>query len=335
MIMLSVAILFLLLQNTIKYKNGDIIYFLIIEITILIIGLLIEYTKHIKYFNELIFSIKHMNDLQDIVIMDSSVTIEQKLVINLINTQNSIYLNKIEKSHRQQDFRNHFTLQWVHQMKTPISIIDLHLQEVLQEKRIIDPEIFDSIREELYKVDSGLRMMLDTARLDKFEIDVQISSIPIHKLILDIVNEHKELCIKYDVSPYIKGQAWIETDKKWFNVLINQFISNSIKYSKNKPGIKKILFEIITMPDNKIKLYIKDEGIGILESDIPRIFDPFFTGENGRTIGESTGMGLYLVKQICDRLGYKITVDSKKNIGTSFAIHLDNQDIYQAILSSY
>ncbi|KAF6626196.1 sensor histidine kinase [Paenibacillus sp. DRB1-1] len=333
--MLMVAIIFLILQNTIDYKNGDIVYFLIIEMTILITGLIADYAKHIKYSNQLISTIKHMDELHDIALIDSPVTTEQKLVVTLLKKQNSTYLNKTEKSCRQQEFRNHFTLQWVHHMKTPISIIDLHLQEVSQENNTIDSETLESIKEELYKVESGLKMMLDTARLDKFEIDLQISRLPLHELIRNIINEHKELCIRYAISPHIEGEAWIETDKKWFNVVINQFISNSIKYSKNKSGAKSVLFKIGTQPDGTVTICVKDEGIGILESDIPRIFDPFFTGENGRITGESTGMGLYLVKQICDRLGYKVSVSSEKNIGTSFIIHLNNQNIYQTIMSDY
>ena len=108
------------------------------------------------------------------------------------------------------------------------------------------------------------------------------------------------------------------TDSKWATFIINQIIQNSIKYSKKED--KKIQLYAISKRENVV-LYIKDNGIGIKKGEITRVFEKGFTGENGRTINKkSTGIGLYLCKKLCDKLGLGIELNSEKDIGTEVRI---------------
>ncbi|MDU7252757.1 MAG: ATP-binding protein, partial [Clostridium sp.] len=109
----------------------------------------------------------------------------------------------------------------------------------------------------------------------------------------------------------------VYSDVKWMKFVLEQLIVNGVKYSKDK-GEELIIRAYDD--ENVVKLSIIDKGVGIPKKDIKRVFDPFFTGENGRNFGESTGMGLHISKRICDNLGHNIFIDSKISEGTTVSI---------------
>jgi signal transduction histidine kinase len=213
--------------------------------------------------------------------------------------------------------RSIFINQWVHQMKTPVSVIDLITQEKL------DPD-FRSIREENDRIKEGLKTVLYTVRLDHFESDFVVESVALRTAILEVVNDCKRLFIRSKLYPQVEiaEETIIKTDKKWFQFAIGQLITNAAKYSPT-PG-SKVIIKAISLRQN-LSLTIADQGIGIESSDLPRVFNPFFTGENGRNYGQSTGMGLYLVKEICTHLGYTITITSTVGAGTTVCIAIPHQ----------
>ena len=118
---------------------------------------------------------------------------------------------------------------------------------------------------------------------------------------------------------YVTINKRIITDKKWFSLIIEQLLSNALKYTKN--GSIKIYFS------NDNTLCIEDTGIGIKPEDIPRIFDKGYTGYNGHNIRHSSGIGLYICKRICNDLKIKINVKSQYNVGTSIYLTFDQQKI--------
>lgn len=171
-------------------------------------------------------------------------------------------------------------------------------------------------------------MLLNTARLEKFEMDFHLKKTSLNHVIRDVLIAHKRLCIRHNVIPQIHGEVWTETDEKWMTVVLNQIVSNAIKNCKNKKGVKNLIFHLEQNTDTSSKLSITDEGRGIAPHDIPRIFDPFFTGENGRSAGESTGMGLYLATQVCSKFGRELSVSSEFGIGTTFTITFQSHGIH-------
>lgn len=333
MLIICLLIILLLLERE-RYPGfielSTVYYFILLALFLLGMWLAIDYIRQRHYYRQLQEASERADDLQAASLVQSAVTLEQKLVIRLLEEQHRAYLNELGKYRRQQEQHNHFVLQWVHHMKTPVSVIDLLAQEALQQPPADDDahkQLMDSMQEESDRLTRGLEMMLYTARLDKFEIDLHIKRLPLHELIRTAINAHKRLWIRHSIFPRIEGELWVETDEKWMTFVLNQFISNAIKYSKSKPGTKSLLFRLEAIVDGG-RMKVSDQGIGIATHELPRIFDPFFTGENGRAEGESTGMGLYLAKQVCGRLGHSLTVSSAIGEGTTFAIMYEPQGIH-------
>lgn len=220
--------------------------------------------------------------------------------------------------HRQLQFVN----QWVHQMKTPISVINLLLQE--------DGELDKrSVREEMDKIQRGLDIVLLNARLETFEEDMQIERVGLKSLVQQIVTDHKRLFITNGVFPVISidDSLVVATDAKWMKIVIGQFITNAVKYTFEKG---KRLYLSTKQTAIGFELTIRDEGVGIPASDLKRVTKAFFTGENGRLTGESTGMGLYIADEICLKLGHPLTIESEVGQGTSVKILFTNGEIGEA-----
>ncbi|MBW7455723.1 hypothetical protein K0U00_16980 [Paenibacillus sepulcri] len=199
----------------------------------------------------------------------------------------------------------------------------LHTQEMR--------ELLDSLHEETQRIENALEMMLHTARLEKFELDLTSQRVDLMQLAREVVNEHKKVWIRSSIFPKIitDGSSMVvKTDEKWLRFVLNQLLSNAIKYTRANQGrgARKLLITL-EKEGHGCRLCIADEGIGIPEQDLPRVFDPFFTGENGRLVAEATGMGLYLIQQVCARLGHRITVESRQGEGTAVTIRFDNHSL--------
>ncbi len=236
-----------------------------------------------------------------------------KNLSNVLNQQYNQYKlniqeqNKIHKEHL--TFINH----WVHQMKTPVSVINLLLQEYECE------DISSNIQQELDKIDKGLNMAMYFARLNDFQKDFSVEKVNLYNEVVGLINKERRLFIKNRIIPKVElnKDLIVYSDRKWIRFIIEQIIINGVKYSKNYGRY----LTIKNREDDKyIIVDIIDEGIGISKKDIKRVFEPFFTGENGRNFGESTGMGLYIVKTVCNNLGHKVEIKSKVEKGTQVSI---------------
>ncbi|MBB6637653.1 sensor histidine kinase [Cohnella thailandensis] len=206
-----------------------------------------------------------------------------------------------------------FMNQWVHQMKTPLAVIHLTVQNR-------EEPSFASIGEEAERLEQGLEKVLYAARLEAFEQDFQAERVNLRELAAGAINEHKRLFIRSEVYPdnQVDPELWVETDAKWMRFVLNQIVSNAIKYSAGSRT--KVTFEAKADGGGNVTLEIRDRGVGIPLSDRKRVFQPFFTGENGRQFRESTGMGLYLAKKICDQLQHPIGLESAVGEGTVLRI---------------
>ncbi|MBV7508746.1 sensor histidine kinase [Bacillus sp. sid0103] len=230
-------------------------------------------------------------------------------------------LLKSQFQHYKKDLHNYkykleghiqFINQWVHQMKTPLSVIHLIVQDE-------DDPRFNAIGDELDRLKKGLDMVLYTARLDTFERDFYVETLDLQTVVRSVTSSQKRLFIRKKVFPLINmdGDLSIASDEKWLSFVITQLMTNAIRYTIEEN--RKIYFNGYKR-GIKIVLEIRDEGVGIPQSDLPRVFNPYFTGENGRNFQESTGMGLHLAKQICQKLGHHIEIESNLNQGTTVRI---------------
>lgn len=249
-------------------------------------------------------------------------TTEQRQSTVFMRDLYGLYQNEVQSLYASQHRQLQFVNQWVHQMKTPISVINLLLQE--------DGELDKrSIREEVDKIQRGLDVVLVNARLETFEEDMQIERVGLKSLIQQIVTDHKRLFITNGVFPVISidESLVVATDAKWMKIVIGQFITNAVKYTFEKG---KRVYLTAEQNEKGFELTIRDEGVGIPASDLKRVTKAFFTGENGRLNGESTGMGLYIADEVCSKLGHPLTIESEVGQGTSVKILFTNGEIGEA-----
>ena len=216
-----------------------------------------------------------------------------------------------------QDFKEYIEM-WIHEAKLPLASLNLivHNHKELSDKKIT---------EQLKRLDDDIEQVLYYVRSENAEKDYLIKETEIAKVISNVAIKNKDILLENNIDFEVEvGNTKVLTDSKWLEFIVNQIVSNSIKYIRNDV---EHLIKITTEENNKnVILKIYDNGIGISKSDIPKVFDKTFTGNNGRKIETSTGMGLYIAKQLCKKIGHKITIDSKENEYTEVSILFNKDD---------
>lgn len=203
---------------------------------------------------------------------------------------------------------------WCHQIKTPIASMRLTLQNE-------DSDVARRLLSDLGRIENYVEMVLSYLRLSSDSTDYVFREVELDSIIKPAIKKFSSDFIMKKLSLDFKGTGHkVLTDEKWLSFVIEQVISNAVKYTKT--GGIKIYFE---EPD---RLCIKDTGIGIAPEDLPRIFENGYTGFNGRSDKKASGIGLYLCKKTCDRLGHKITAQSKLSEGTTIQISFGTKNIW-------
>ena len=210
------------------------------------------------------------------------------------------------------DLMDYYTL-WVHQIKTPIAASQLLVQN------IEDSDLRKQMEQELFKIDSYANLVLQYLRLESFHDDLVLKRVPLEELVKEVVRKYAIFFIQKGLTVDLHDlDVAVITDRKWLLVIIEQLLSNSLKYTS--AGGIEIYFDDQT-------LYIKDSGIGIKDSDILRVFERGFSGYNGHLTQQSSGLGLYLTKKIADQLGHQIHMTSQVGQGTTVAIHFEEKKL--------
>lgn len=200
---------------------------------------------------------------------------------------------------------------WVHEIKTPIASTKLIIENN-------ENPITDKINLEVKKVEGFIEQVLYYSRSNDVSKDYIIKAFKLRDAIMPAVKRNSRDFINKKIALNIENiDGIIFSDIKWVEFILNQIIVNAIKYSKVKGGIIKIYS---VENKNNIVLNIEDNGVGIIDRDLNRVFEKGFTGENGRTFAKSTGIGLYLCKKLCGKLGLGINIESKDNVGTKVKI---------------
>ncbi|HLR62108.1 MAG TPA: sensor histidine kinase [Lentibacillus sp.] len=231
----------------------------------------------------------------------------------LLKSQYRLYERRIGETEAQKEEHMLFIDHWVHQMKTPLSVIELTAQD-------LDEPESSNIREETERIKTGLNMVLYMARLRTIEQDFRIKPVELESLVQEVNRENKRFFIRNEVYPILEKERdgiTVETDEKWLVFIMTQLIQNAVKYSAGISG--QMVISLYERNGSAI-FEVTDSGVGIPEEDRNRIFNAFYTGENGRKYRESTGMGLFLVKEVADYLGHGIDMESTVGKGTTFRI---------------
>jgi len=231
------------------------------------------------------------------------------------------------------EFRDYIEL-WVHEVKLPISAMNLKLTNLIQKEissgdeaaseRIADYRKLLSV---LHMTQGYLEQIMYYSRLEVSSKDYHLRSNAVNDIIKEVAVKNREVIsdkgVTLDVS-LLEPDRKVVTDDKWMVFILGQIISNSLKYISDKDPV--ISLSAVSCGENKIAVKVRDNGIGIPASDIDKVFEKSFTGENGRLYSESTGMGLYIVKTLCDRLGHEVTVDSVQGEYTEVTVSININD---------
>ena len=228
---------------------------------------------------------------------------EQQAYFILMQRALRSMIEHVSESQQEKDDYKEFIEQWTHEIKVPLTSIILTCENNLDVNT-------RKILVQTKQIEDCLEQVLYYARLGNVEKDYMIKEICLEDFVNDALLRSKQLLIQNHIVIETSGLDYnVYTDSKWMIFIISQIISNSVKYKSKKPVLEITGYE----KDDTVRLEIQDNGIGIRESEISRVFQKGFTGSNGRNHKWSTGIGLYLCKGLCDTLGIDIAITSELN----------------------
>ena len=244
----------------------------------------------------MIYFITHFFTFIDDVNKTKQIEILERQIQQLKNKQNSY----------QEEIESYFLL-WVHQIKTPITASKLLLERKNEDNK-------EEVLQEIIQIDNYTNLALNYLKIMNESTDMSFKEIELDTIIQNIIKRYAMIFIHNKTKlHYEKIDSIVLTDPKWSTVMIEQILNNSLKYAKGN--------DIYIYFDQRTnELVIHDTGIGISESDLPKIFDKGYSGFNGMLDEKSSGVGLYIVRKISRRLNQKVSVDSKLNEYTIFKI---------------
>ncbi len=235
-----------------------------------------------------------------------------------------------EQMREKEDF---FAL-WAHQIKTPIAALKLLFQDE-------EPSIGDCKRE-LFKIENYVSMALNYLRFEDMSGDMVLERCQLEPLIKQVVKKFSTIFIYQHLTVELKDlDKEILTDEKWLSFVLEQVLSNALKYTKTG-GIKIFSRDIDNLDAHQeifsrkgIEIVIRDTGVGIKSEDLPRVFEKGYTGYNGRIDKKASGLGLYMCKGVCDKLGHKIRIESEVGRGTDVIITVLREKISASDVKRY
>ena len=234
---------------------------------------------------------------------------EDQVYYQLIKMAGKSMLEQIGSVRRERLEYKEYIEQWIHEIKTPITAMKL-----LCENRC--SEFTKEFLTELEKTNHFTEQALYYARSEYTEKDYSVREICLSDVIHQAIADNKYLLLRNNMKVTISNvDHTVFSDDKWVRFILNQLIVNAVKYRTEHP---ELAFNVRRQGD-QVMLDVEDNGIGIEACDLPRIFEKGFTGQNGRTTQNSTGIGLYLCKRLCDKIGIGISADSRKT-GTTLCL---------------
>lgn len=285
------------------------IYIPLIIIGLYMISIIIEYFKRKKFYDNLLKILEELDEKYLITeIIKTPNFLEGQIFKNSLEQIDKSMLENVNKyKYMTEDYKEYIEL-WIHEIKIPIATSKMVIEN---NKNVITK----SIDEELDKVENYIEQALFYARSNTVEKDYYIRKVVLKEIVNESIKKNKSSLIQEKISIDIHDlEIEVNTDNKWIVFILNQIIQNSIKYRKKENSVIEIY---ANQGKENVILYIKDNGIGIKQGEITRVFEKGFTGTNGRLSNKkSTGIGLYLCKKLCNKLGIGIELNSVQNEGT-------------------
>ena len=289
------------------------IYIPLIIMGLYMISIIIEYFKRKKFYDNLLKILEELDEKYLITeIIKTPNFLEGQILKNSLEQIDKSMLENVNKyKYMTEDYKEYIEL-WIHEIKIPIATSKMVIENNKN-------AITKSIDEELDKVENYIEQALFYARSNTVEKDYYIRKVVLKEIVNESIKKNKSSLIQEKISIDIHDlEIEVNTDNKWIVFILNQIIQNSIKYRKKENSVIEIY---ANQGKENVILYIKDNGIGIKQGEITRVFEKGFTGTNGRLSNKkSTGIGLYLCKKLCNKLGIGIELNSVQNEGTEVKI---------------
>lgn len=281
-----------------------------------------NYNRKRKFYNKLTKQLENLDKKYIITeLIEKPNFLEGQIFYNSLYEINKTMNEEIKKYKLSlEEFKEYIEI-WVHEVKLPLSSILLMTYKKDDISKVIEPT---------KRIENFVEQVLYYARSEDAEKDYIIKECDLKEIVTRVIKKNKEIFIleKIEIKLENLDNKKVLSDSKWLEFITNQIISNSLKYVDKE---KSVITITTSETEKNTVLKIQDNGIGIPKSDIKKVFDKSFTGENGRKIQTSTGMGLYIAKQLCEKLGHKIEIESEQNKYTSVFITFSKDQFYNIL----
>lgn len=283
-----------------------------------------EYVRRRKFYNELVRSLERLNQKYLVLeTLEEPNFYEGKIQYEtLYEVNKSMAENVIRYAESVNDFKEYIEM-WVHEVKLPIASLLLmcHNNRDNMERKYV---------EQIRRLDNYTDQVLYYVRSENAQEDYLFGRISLKTIVNKAAVRNKDTLLEQQIDFVVHDvDVKVLTDGKWMEFILNQIVNNSIKYQKEE-GDREIVIWVEDSPGQST-LHIRDNGIGVAERDLPRVFHKSFTGENGRKRARSTGMGLYIAKKLCDRMGHRISMESVQNEYADVQIVFYKDDYFKPV----
>lgn len=327
LMIVTMSCIHLLYMYLIGARKQDLVYAAALDAILLLITVLVGFFRYSSKVKALSNALKR--PVEEQAQLPEATDDVEMLYQRLLENQ-SIARSESESSAaiRQSQMRDYYSM-WVHQIKTPISAMKLLLEVEREElgQLICDDEQsqyllsdnMDSFEDELFRIEEYVSMALQYQRVSSTENDFVLEKVSVDGVIRDTIKKYAKIMIRRHIGINYSGTGQeVYTDGKWLAFMLEQILSNAIKYTPQG-------FVTIETAEEKDRFFItiKDTGIGIKAEDLPRVFEKGYTGYNGHADKKATGIGLYLCRQMADKLGHTIRMESEIGKGTKVWIGFD------------
>lgn len=301
--------IFLLLYHVSVFLH---IYILFAVFAAFLLGSYLEYQSKKSFYEDILGKLNQLEEKYLIVeMLNPADTMEEQLLDGILQETNKAMLEKVnEYKYIQEEYKDYIEL-WIHEIKLPIATSKMIIENNKN-------DVTMSIDEEINEIEGYTEQALFYARSNHANKDYCVTECKVKDIVNESVKRNKQTLINKKIAIQIENaDQTIYTDPKWVSFILNQIIQNSIKYRKETGA--EICFTAEEKKDSVV-LSIRDNGIGIRQGEVARVFDKGFTGSNGRIGKKSTGIGLYLCKKLCNKLGLGIELSAGENVGTEVRI---------------
>lgn len=329
LMIVTMSCIHLLYMYLIGARKQDLVYAAVLDAILLLITALIGFFRYSSKVKALSNALKRPVEEQAQL---PEATDDVEILYHRLLENQSIARSESESSAaiRQSRMRDYYSM-WVHQIKTPISAMKLLLEAEREELGLLicDEEQQASLKElsdnvasfedELFRIEEYVSMALQYQRVSSTENDFVLEKVSVDGVIRDTIKKYAKIMIRRHIGINYSGTGQeVYTDGKWLAFMLEQILSNAIKYTPQ--GV--VTIETAEEKD-RFFITIKDTGIGIKAEDLPRVFEKGYTGYNGHADKKATGIGLYLCRQMADKLGHTIRMESEIGKGTKVWIGFD------------